>query len=891
MRTLFADCSYLHEHADLNTGIQRVVRKFIENAPALESRYNINVVPVSITGGDFKTLTLNDLYHDPSTARPGFKERAYRYALDVYVTGREMIKALTGRNKQIEKFLMAPSKEFGLSFLIRKLVQNPFKKKDLEISDNTFDPFDQVTPGDMLLLLDSTWYADIWPSVKRVRERGGQVVSVIYDLIPITHPQFCDDYLAQVFKNWFMSSQGRVDGYVAISKTVRDDLERFLRNHLDAPPLPERFGHFYLGADFKPAAIDAMAVRQDVRDMFEGCPVYLIVSTVEPRKNHAYLLDTFDRLWHRDKDVTLLIIGRRGWKVEHLLERIFSHPRFGKNLFFREDIGDSELQYCYSRARALLFPSIAEGFGLPIIEALNSGLPVIASDIPVHREVGKDDIGYCDIHDPESLAKLITGIEEKGFCDEVPLVQDAHGWISWEESSCMLFEACAKICALDSENHLPEPAVTDADETRQDSNTPAQENAVGIHELLGIKRDHDFVNSLYTVVLGREPDPGGCIHVLSQLGMGIPRKGILCAIIFSDEAAQAGRSRLLISSWGKKKLYLWWRWHRIRKRRYMLKNLKGILERQAEQIWRLETRQLGMEDKAMHFSRQIDLLPQTLSRMEAEIMKIMHMEAQAQQRRIDQFIFDAKMAGSVSGLNQGGSAELGTLANHAVDAYYQALENDYRGSRKSILERYESYMDMLSPVLNPIKPLKALDLGCGRGEWLEILKQHGVNAQGIDQRPAMVAECKGHDLDAFQGEIVQWITSQPDDTYDLVTAFHVIEHMPFDQLDRLLREIYRILVPKGMVLLETPNPENIHVATHMFYRDPTHRHPVPKELSEHLMEFHGFVHVKSRLLHPFPRHMLVPEDSEVARRFNQMVYGPQDYVAVGIKPETGGDRG
>ncbi|WP_289020737.1 glycosyltransferase family 1 protein [uncultured Desulfobacter sp.] len=350
---------------------------------------------------------------------------------------------------------MAPSEEFGLSFLIRKLIQNPFKKKAIQIRDKSFEPFDQVAPGDLLLLLDSTWYADIWPSVEKVRERGGQVISVIYDLIPITHPQFCDDYLAQVFKNWFMASQGRVDGYVAISRTVRDDLKNFLQDHLEAPPVSERFGYFYLGADFKPATIDAMTVRQDVMDMFEDRPVYLIVSTVEPRKNHAYLLDTFDLLWHRDKDVSLLIIGRRGWKVEKLIERISSHPMFGKNLFFREDIGDSELQYCYSRARALVFPSIAEGFGLPIIEALNSGLPVIASDIPVHREIGKNYIGYCDIHDPESLAKLITGIEEKGLCDEVPLVQDTHGWISWEESSRMLFEACANICALDSGNLLP----------------------------------------------------------------------------------------------------------------------------------------------------------------------------------------------------------------------------------------------------------------------------------------------------------------------------------------------------------------------------------------------------------------------------------------------------
>ncbi|MGD9825821.1 methyltransferase domain-containing protein, partial [Desulfobacter sp.] len=124
---------------------------------------------------------------------------------------------------------------------------------------------------------------------------------------------------------------------------------------------------------------------------------------------------------------------------------------------------------------------------------------------------------------------------------------------------------------------------------------------------------------------------------------------------------------------------------------------------------------------------------------------------------------------------------------------------------------------------------------------------------------------------------------QPDQSLDVITAFHVIEHLPFEKLNMLIHEIYRVLTHGGSVILETPNPENIHVATHMFYRDPTHKTPVPKELSRHLLEFNGFKEIAVHPLHPFEDTMRVPEDSEVAKRFNSMVYGATDYMITGTK--------
>jgi len=891
MKTLFADCSYLHKHAYLNTGIQRVVRKFIENAPVLESHYGINVVPVSITEGDFRPLTLSDLYENSSApTRPGFKERIYRYALDVYVTGRELVKALTGRNRRIGKFLMAPSGEFGLSFLIRKLVQNPFKKKSLEISKNTFDPFDQVTPGDLLLLLDSTWYADIWPSVEKVRNRGGQVVSVIYDLIPITHPQFCDDYLAQVFKNWFMTSQGRVDGYVAISRTVRDDLENFLQNHLNAPPQSERFGYFYLGADFKPAVMASMTVRQEVREMFEDRPVYLIVSTVEPRKNHAYLLDAFDLLWHRDKDVGLLIIGRRGWKVEKLIKRISNHPKFGKNLFFREDIGDSELQYCYSKARALVFPSIAEGFGLPIIEALNNGLPVIASDIPVHREVGKNYIGYCDIHDPESLATLITGIEEKGFCDEVPLVTDDHGWISWEESSLMLFEACANICALDSESPLPDPAPTEPEDATKQTKHKNMVIKRTIKKLtLELNRfddDQYFLRQAYQFILGRQANDDELQFLQYQLETGIRRKIIISNMLLSPEHAQLDNKSIQLSWLEKHKLLIWKKWYGLLSRIKAIQTVSQATVLQNQSFDRLvfsHNNDIASLEKAVSvLEKAMASLNCQIEEIKSNILYFLNQEAQAQQRRLDQFFFDVRQELRVS-KNPTVLDKIDAMSRHSIDNYYLSLEQAYRGSRDEILKRYKATLHLVEPLFTKKKEMRAADLGCGRGEWLQIISGYCAEVTGIDMNSAMVSQCLNHGLNAEQGDLLEWLQRQTDQSLDLVTAFHVIEHLPFEKFNMLIHEIYRVLTYGGSVILETPNPENIHVATHMFYRDPTHKTPVPKELSSHLLEFHGFTQITVHPVHPFENTMRVPEDSEVAKRFNSMVYGATDYLVTGTK--------
>lgn len=888
MKTLFVDCSYLYKHVSLNTGIQRVVRRFMENAEAIQQAHSITVLPVHISQGAFDILTLNDLYETRQIEAGSVKTTANDYLLDVYRTGREFLNSLMGRNRFVERMLFAPVDRFGLGFMIHRLFLNPAKRM-AQIKgkghQSSHDPFLQVQPGDMLLLLDSTWYSDIWPSVEKVRARGGRVVSVIYDLIPITHPQFCDDFLAKVFKAWFMDSLTRVDGYVAISKTVRDDLKTFLTDQQGTPVDTKRFDYFYLGADFKKTALDHVSIPQQLKDAFKKRPAYIIVSTVEPRKNHVYLLDAFDILWRQKTDISLFIIGRTGWKVEALMDRIHNHPLFGKKLFHWEHIDDNALAYCYSQAKALLFPSCAEGFGLPIIEALSHGLPVIASDIPVHREVGGDRVRYCNLANPGDLARLIGDVEENEFNGEKPDVESSHAWITWQESSEMLFEASTRMVQKPflAKNSHPLPEKKTSPPMDNAPELSLENQPLGFHELLEIHGNDLFIQKIYQEILGRTPDDVGQKDILARLASGVPRKQILADLLFSREAKQMGGGKQVLSWLKKKKLALWWRGQRVSSWLKNLKRMPSTLAEQTAHIHEMENRQCLLQDEIARLESRLDGLPREVARIESRVFHAMDMETQAHQRRIDQFIFDARQTVQLSDKRQSLVTGLAKISTHAIDSYYQALEESYRGSRKAILERYTSYVEMVRPILDPTQRIHALDLGCGRGEWLESLGRHGCLAKGVDSSSAMVAECKTHHLDVHQGDLIQWLQAQPDESVDLISAFHVIEHLTFQEMDVLLLEIFRTLKIEGMVMLETPNPENIYVAANMFYRDPTHRNPIPWELSAHLLSFHGFKDVAHHPMHPFPKEMHLTEESEMARRFNLLIYGPQDYLITGRK--------
>jgi SAM-dependent methyltransferase len=178
------------------------------------------------------------------------------------------------------------------------------------------------------------------------------------------------------------------------------------------------------------------------------------------------------------------------------------------------------------------------------------------------------------------------------------------------------------------------------------------------------------------------------------------------------------------------------------------------------------------------------------------------------------------------------------------DMFYRAFEEQHRGSFELIQSRLNVYLPFIQPLKTLNKIPLALDLGCGRGEWLDLLQQNGFAAKGIDLNDGMLQECRVRNLDAIQGDVIAYLRDQPSNSLNLISAFHLVEHIPFDVLRELTEQAYRVLKPGGLMILETPNPENIQVGTSSFYLDPTHQQPLPSLLLSFIVEYAKFERVK-----------------------------------------------
>ena len=184
--------------------------------------------------------------------------------------------------------------------------------------------------------------------------------------------------------------------------------------------------------------------------------------------------------------------------------------------------------------------------------------------------------------------------------------------------------------------------------------------------------------------------------------------------------------------------------------------------------------------------------------------------------------------------------------------FYRAFEDRHRGSRDLIKSRLQVYLPFVEKLKTINSQFKALDLGCGRGEWLEILTEAQINAHGVELDEGMLEICLALGLSSTNQDIFEYLKNTSDKSYLVVSAFHVVEHIPFEQLQLLISETLRVLQPGGLLILETPNPENLTVGTNSFYLDPTHQRPLPPGLLSYLPEYHGFKRTKILRLQESP---------------------------------------
>lgn len=176
--------------------------------------------------------------------------------------------------------------------------------------------------------------------------------------------------------------------------------------------------------------------------------------------------------------------------------------------------------------------------------------------------------------------------------------------------------------------------------------------------------------------------------------------------------------------------------------------------------------------------------------------------------------------------------------------FYHAFETNFRGTREEIRQRLEVYAPFVQPIIEQNASSRGLDLGCGRGEWLELMRDTGLSVHGVDLDEGMLQDCIERKLSVEKTEAVAYLRSLPSASLDVVSGFHIAEHLPFGELQALISESFRVLRPGGLLILETPNAENISVGTLTFHMDPTHVRPLPPGLLSFLPTLVGFSRVK-----------------------------------------------
>ncbi|MHC2089582.1 glycosyltransferase family 4 protein [Methylobacterium sp. CM6244] len=287
-----------------------------------------------------------------------------------------------------------------------------------------------IRPDDTVFMLDSSWLFHEAHRLQLIpaRLRGANVVSMLHDLVPLFYPAFCEDFLPSIFKNWLASALAYSTGFICNSRTTAREFFSLLEA-LNFPR-PVKIGYFMLGADLKTVDRPSHSRSSD-----QGLR-FLMVGTIEPRKGYDVALKGFESLWADGVHTELVIIGRAGWSTELLIERIRTHPEYGRRLHLRQGISDVELIEAYADADALIAASYTEGFGLPVVEARHFGKPVIAADIPVFHEVteGTENVLFFTPGDASSLANVVRRFirgERRTSAED----STSFTWPDWDESA------------------------------------------------------------------------------------------------------------------------------------------------------------------------------------------------------------------------------------------------------------------------------------------------------------------------------------------------------------------------------------------------------------------------------------------------------------------------
>lgn len=321
-----------------------------------------------------------------------------------------------------------------------------------------------------------------------------------------------------------------------------------------------------------------------------------------------------------------------------------------------------------------------------------------------------------------------------------------------------------------------------------------------------------------------------------------------------------------------------------------------LLEHQGT-LERLDARTIqGLQEVMRHNDALFSRVDQKLDRYRREAKDLWH--------RLGALlaVVEGSSAGETSKTDEEGASPLAGRLRRASDLLeeqsYLTLEEKYRGSEDDIAGRVAAYLPHLEACRE--SGLDVLDLGCGRGEALEVFAGQGLGVRGVDSNSEMVARCREKGLAADEGDLFGYLASVEEGSLGAVVSFHVIEHLPPATLPKLCRLAWRALAPGGVLILETPSPLSMVMAARNFWIDPTHLRPVHPAHLEVTYREAGFEPVHRVDLHPFAEGDGLPEidldalpdeQRQLAHEVNQMrdllddlLFGHRDFAMIGTKP-------
>ena len=383
-----------------------------------------------------------------------------------------------------------------------------------------------------------------------------------------------------------------------------------------------------------------------------------------------------------------------------------------------------------------------------------------------------------------------------------------------------------------------------------------------------------FMQSAYTSILGRAIDQDGIDGYLPLLRSSNKKLKIIKSLQKSDEAIKSGL---------KLKTPLFWQF-------YLWLPESGLIGRLVSAFEPLYQAMLLLPHKFKLLFHTYD--ENDLYQMQEKSYLAFNLIKEDLEEKVD-FLGNeiAALRGQINYLQQTRAIDASSVVAESVSdqvadpvamqAFYVAFEDECRGDQDVIQNSQINWLKFVPDTLNSNK---ALDIGCGRGEWLDLLRQKGFKVKGLEANAVMQKVCKEKGLDVSCEEVVLWLKAQEENSLSVVTAFHVLEHVAFSLVLSWVTEIYRVLEPGGVIIFETPNPENVLVGSHTFYHDPTHRNPLTPTLMSFLARYVGFARVEIVRLHPYPDSARVSGSDELTERVNGHLCGPQDFGLVAYKP-------